>query len=404
FVEELDFRNDKPVTFFGFPAFPDGIQPIAQPKDIRVLTQELRYTSPDDRRLRWTVGAFVQDSENIRVDDFGPLLFGAEAPRHDTDSTQVALFGQASFDVTQTLELTVALRYDRDERDVAVTGNVSGAAIEQRSETFDKLQPKVSLAWQATPDHLVYATFSEGFKTGGFNPPPGPGDVHELVYRPEQTQAWEAGVKTVWLNGQLVLNAAGFYTKYQNFQYFAFINGLDLALNVDKVDVWGLEVSGAARPVDGFTLDWGFGYTDSEIDAFTAPNPVTLVPTDYAGNKTPNNPKYTLNIGAEYALGVGDGAMLRLRGDYLRVGTIYYEIDNVLHSPARDSVDARLSYERDNWSITVWAKNLTDERWAISAFGQGQVGLLTGLGPGGPFDSFTINRGRRWGAEISARF
>lgn len=404
FVEELDFRNDKPITFFGLPVFPDGVQPISQPKDIRVWTQELRYTSADDRRLRWTAGAFIQDVENIRVDDFGPLLFGGEAPRFDTDSTQMALFAQASYDVTPAFEVTVALRYDRDERKVDVRGNDSGSLTEARAEDFDRLQPKVSLAYEVSEDHLLYATYAEGFKTGGFNPPPGPGDIHELVFRPEETRAWEAGAKTLWLDGRLALNLAAFMTDYSNYQYFAFINGNSLAFNVESVDVWGLEVSGAARPLDGLTLDWGFAYTDSEIDSFTAPNPVTLLPTDYAGNKTPNNPEYTLNIGAEYALPVGNGGTVRLRADYLRVGKIYYEIDNVLYSPDRDSVDLRVAYARDGWSLSLWARNITDARWAISAFGQGQVGLLAGLGPNGPFDSFTINRGRQFGAVLAADF
>jgi iron complex outermembrane receptor protein len=404
FIEELDFRNDTPITFFGVPFFPDGVQPIEQPKDIRVLTQELRYTSPADQRLRWTAGAFIQDVENIRVDDFGPLLFGGEAQRYDTDSTQMALFGQASLDITEALELTVALRYDRDERAVDVTGRDTGSLTESRKQDFDKFQPKVSLAYDLTDYHLLFATYSEGFKTGGFNPPPGTGDIHELVFRPEETKAYEVGAKTAWLNGNLVMNLSGFHTRYSNFQYFAFINGEDLAFNVNKVNVWGVEFSGAARPVENLTIDWGFGYTDSEIDEFSAPNPVTLIPTDYAGNKTPNNPEYTLNVGAEYALPISEEATIRLRADYLRVGKIHYEIDNVLYSPDRDSVDLRVAYERDSWSLALWARNLTDARWAISAFGQGQVGLLAGLGPNGPFDSFTINRGRQFGAVLAAEF
>jgi outer membrane receptor protein involved in Fe transport len=76
-------------------------------------------------------------------------------------------------------------------------------------------------------------------------------------------------------------------------------------------------------------------------------------------------------------------------------GKTFYEIDNVLYSPARWWSDLTFSAKRDQWTATLQAQNLTDERWAISAFGQGMTGLLAGLGPGGPFDTFTINRGRK---------
>lgn len=404
FVEELDFRNDTPITFGGVAVFPDGIQPISQPKDITVRTAEVRYTSPDETRFRWIIGAFAQDVTNKRVDDFGPLLFGAEAPHFRTASTQTAVYGQLQFDITEALELTAALRYDRDDRRVTVTGVDSAMLIEQRKKVFDRATPKVSLAYRVTTDHLLYATYAEGFKTGGFNPPPEPGDIHQSLFSPERTKAWEAGAKTAWIGGKLVLDAAVFKTDYTNFQHFAFINGLDLALNVDKVKIWGVELSGLAQITDGLSVDAAYAYTDAEIDDFTAPNPVTLAAVNYAGNRTPNAPRTMLNAGASYRLPLSNGAALVARGDYIRAGRIHFEIDNVLTSPARDQVDARLAYETEHWTLALWGKNLTDNRWAISAFGQGQVGLLAFLGPDGPFDSFTINRGRQYGVTLSGRF
>lgn len=404
FVEEFDFRNG-PVTLDGLPLFPEGVQPLRQPKDIEVLTQEIRYTSDDDRRFRFILGAFVQDMKNVRIDDFGPLLFGAEAPRFRTRSTQWAAFGQASYDITPTLELTAALRYDRDDRAVTTTGNDSGALVERREEVFDRVQPKLSLAWQVTDDHMLYATYSEGFKTGGFNAPPGPGDIHEAVFRPEKTRSYELGAKTSWFGGRLVANLAAFHTKYDNLQYFAFIGANSLAFNADRADIWGLEFAAVARPIDNLTLDMSFALTDSEIEELTAPDPVNpAIFVDYAGRNTPNNPRNSFNLGAQYEWPVDDRARVVLRADWRHLGKIYYEIDNVLHSPGRDTLDARIAYETPGWSIALWGKNLTDERWAISAFGQGQVAFLAGLGPDGPFDSFTINRGRQYGATLGLRF
>ncbi len=404
FIEELDFRNDKPLTWGGFPAYPDGVQPISQPKDIEVWTQELRYTSPDDKPVRWIVGAFIQDVTNVRVDDFGPLLFGAEASRFRTKSTQTAVFGQVSVDITPSLEATAALRYDRDDRRVKVRGVNSGAFVEDRDAVFDQVQPKLSLAYRIDDNHLLYGTYAHGFKTGGFNPPAGPGDIHETLFRPEKTQSFEVGSKSTFANGRVVINTAAFITNYDNYQYFAFINGKSLALNVKNVDVWGFEFSTAAQLFDGFTVNAAYGYTNAEIKDFSAPNPVSGLIADYDGMKTPNNPKSTLNIGGEYRVSVGALGDLVTRLDYTRIGRIYYEIDNVLYSPKQEMLDARIAFETETWSFAIWGKNLTDNRWAISAFGQGQQSLLAALGPGGPFDSFTINKGRQYGATLSARF
>jgi len=405
FIEELDFRNDKPLTFFGEIAFPDGAQPIAQPVALKVFTQELRYTSPGNDRFRWIFGLFYQDVSRDRTDDFGPLLFGAEAPLIATDSKVFAAFAQASYDLTDALELTVALRYDRDERDEVTSGVNSGTVFSERSATFDKFQPKVSLAWQVTPEHLLYATFAQGFKAGGFNVIPGPTDIHQAVFPAETTLAVEVGAKTSWADDRVIANLALFYTDYEHFQNTVFVNGNDTVFSVDNVKVQGVELSLLARPVEALTLEAAFAYTDSQVKQYEAPDPLgSGLLIDYSGKQTPNAPKYTINLAAQYEAPLGNSARLFARLDYIYVGRINYEIDNVLYSPSHGWLNARLAISWGDVELAIWAKNLTNERWAISAFGQGQILLLAGLGPNGPFDSFTINKGRQWGGTVKVSF
>jgi iron complex outermembrane receptor protein len=85
-------------------------------------------------------------------------------------------------------------------------------------------------------------------------------------------------------------------------------------------------------------------------------------------------------------------------------GETFYEIDNALRSPPRTWWDAQTSFRQGSWTISAIGRNITDERWAVSAFGQGMLPLLQGLGPGGPFDSFTINRGRQVSVSIQRDF
>lgn len=406
FVEELDFRNDKPLTFEGFPAFPDGIQPISQPIDIRAWTSEVRLTSSDHGPLRWQAGLFFQRLERDRTDDFGPLLFGAEALRAETRSNQIGVFAQASYDIAPTFEATLALRYDRDRRKEDTVGTVSDAIVAKRARTFEKWQPKLSLAWHPTGDFTAYLTGAVGFKAGGFNPLPGPADVFVAVFPGETTRSIEAGMKARLADGRVRLSLAGFVTDYRNFQNTVFL-GNSVVLSVPKVDVHGLEASAEADLGAGFRVDGGMAWTHSRVGRYTTPNP-TPEPgepaiLDLAGKRTPNAPDWTINGGLGWQGDAGPAA-INARISLAYVSRVDFEIDNILYSPGYVSADARIGASIGSWTVDLWAKNLFDRRWAISAFGQQQLPLLLGLGPNGPFDSFTINPGRQFGTSATWRF
>jgi iron complex outermembrane recepter protein len=407
FVEELDFRNDTPLTFFGAPVFPTGLQPIAQPVTITAATLEARLTSPDAQPLRWNIGLFAQDSRRDRTDDFGPLLFGFEAATIETRSTQLAGFGQLSYDLTDTLEVTGALRYDRDERSEVQRGAVSSAFRLRRAAVFDKWQPKLSLAWRPSDALMLYSTGAIGFKTGGFNPLPGPGDIWQADFAPERTRALEAGVKAQALGGAVRVELAGFITDYANFQNTVFLGGNSVVLSVPNVDVHGAEALLLAALGGGFDVNLGVAWARSRAGTYTTPNPTPQLGEpavlDLTGTRTPNAPELTLTAGGQWQGEVG-AARLSARLDATRVSRVHYEIDNILYSPAYVSVDGRLAVSFGAFEAELWAKNLFDQRRAISAFGQQQLELLLYLGPNGPFDSFTLNRGREFGGSIRWSF
>ena len=405
FFEELDFRNDKPITFFGTPFFPNGIQPIAQPVDLRAWTGEARYTSSDSAPIRWIAGAFVQDSLRKRVDDFGPLLFGAEASAFRTPTTQVAAFGQVTASLADQLEATLALRYDNVKTSEDMTGVTTKRRSDFAQKTFGQVQPKLSLAYNLSPQSIIYANMSRGFKPGGFNPQPGPTDTFKRIYKAETTTAIEVGAKTASADGRVSATASAFYTDYANFQYFAFINGNDTTYTAPKVKVKGFEFSVTAKPSPWLALDSALSYTDAKIGNFSAPNPVSGVGLrNYTGKQTPNSPRYNLATGAEVDWPLSGGLIGSVRGELTVRGKTFFEIDNALYSPTEAALNLRVAVRSDDWTAAIWAKNLTNNRWAVSAFGQGQIALLAFLGPNGPFDSFNINRGRQYGVTLKANF
>lgn len=403
FVEELDFRNG-PITLFGLPFPAPGLAPIRQPVAIEAATQELRYVSPETGRLSWIAGGFFQSIDRARTDDFGPLLFGAEAPRFDLDITQFALFGQVAYDITETLEVTAALRWDRDEREQSILGAETGALFDRGEAAFDKVQPKLSLAWQAGAQTLLYATWAKGFKPGGFNPLPGAGDIFDRIFPAEETSTVELGAKTRLWDGRAEINLAGFLTDYENLQTTIFLSGNNVVLAAEAVDISGVEGEVRLQPLAWLGLYAAVAYTETDIERFVVPDPLNpSADLDLSGKEVPHSPRWTVNAGVEAARAAGPGRLLG-RLDVIGTGVTFFEVDNVLFTPPRWTVDGRLAYGWGGYELALWGRNLFDDRFAVSAFGQNLIPLLTGLGPGGPFDSFTVNRGREFGVTAAARF
>ena len=392
--EELDYRPG-PLTFFGFPAFPNGIQPIRQPIDLRATTAEVRWVSSDNQALTQQWGVFLQDTDKDRTDDFGPLLFGGPAPRYQTRSHQTSVFGGLGYQITEKFKLEAQGRLDRDERSQTILSQVGGPVISRRDGTFERFQPRVTAQW-LSGDTNLFLTYGEAYRPGGFNPTPAASSIWKATYRPEITTSLELGWKQQLLIafGRLELNV--FSNKVEDYQNYTFIDNQSVTLNVDEVTVRGLEASIFLRPMDNFDLSASYALADTKIDRFIATDPLLGSPAtrDYSGKAIPNAPKDTGKVSAQYKLTFGQTDLMgRIDANY--AGKTFYEIDNVLYSPARWWTDLTISAERGDWTATLQAQNLTDERWAISAFGQGMTGLLAGLGPGGPFDTFTINRGRK---------
>ena len=407
-VEELDYRPG-PLTFFGAPLFPSGLQPIAQPTDIDATTAEVRLTGTAGH-TDYTVGAFGQFVDRRRTDDFGPLLFGGPALAYDTESLQTALFGGVSRRFGS-WGLEAQARLDRDERSQEISA--LGALRERREATFERFQPRVGISFTPSQNLTAYASYGEGFRSGGFNPAPLPGSVWQAQFEPESTRSVEAGLRirrlTDWFDLSWRAEAVAFSSAIDQYQNYTFLDGQSVTLTVDEVSVRGLELAGevSLAPAEAWTLavSGGWALAETTIERHIAPDPLLSgALRDYSGNRVPNAPAWTGHLTAAVdwkgAAEQSVRASLTLNG----AGETFYEIDNALRSPARAWLDAQASYRLGSWSVNVLGRNLTDERWAISAFGQGMLPLLQGLGPGGPFDTFTINRGRQVSVSVRRDF
>lgn len=271
----------------------DSLLVADQDRSADSWSQELRFTSSSAQRVRWMAGVYYQETE--RAIDTILLIpprpfFPSPVTRTTEDNNASAVFTQINADLTPRLELTLAARYDEDER----TLRDRLVPAPDRSETFSLLQPKASLAYKIG-DGLVYATVARGFRSGGFNPP---ASVFQDVFAAEETTSVELGGKSTWADGRVTLNAALFQTVFDNQQQFVLNGAQQGIVNLEKSETRGVEVELQARPVRSVTLAASVSHLDSEIKRFDD--------TDlFRGNRVPLTYGWSSSLSAQYARPLG---------------------------------------------------------------------------------------------------
>ncbi len=341
----------------------DGTQfQIRKQEDI---SGEIRLASNGDGPVGWQVGAYY-----LHIDREVGVSLGADlgqgiirqlynAPNttnpttqlyHDAFKTDVyAIFASLDADLTDRFNLSVAGRYDIEDRRVrslvpAVFDPFTGGAINPgqtivggnvqpigpQSETFKQFQPKISLRYALTDDVNLYGNWGIGFKSGGFNNQGSAAIVDQAFnqfigtnvqiddqYRKEVSSAFEAGIKGTLLGGAVTFDLAGYYTNIEDMQFFEFFVGgfglLRVVSNIDEVEVYGAELNLSAEIVRGWTVFAAANVTESEIKA-NASRPVTV------GNKSPYTADYTINLGTQLDLPISDRLDFVTRADYRITG------------------------------------------------------------------------------------
>ena len=362
--------------------------------DVDAVSQELRLTSDSEGRLRWIVGAYAISTDRFistgNVFDFEtgvvpevkehplPLFnpqftFLADAQ----DNFAWAVFGEADFDLTPTIEASVALRYDRDERenttktpqefipaslvcpdpanptpDCAYPGQV-------RKETWDDYQPKFTLRYKPSDTLMLYAGYSRGFRSGGFNQT-GVGAANiagiDDLFDQETADTIEAGIKAELLDRRLSTSLTAYHTDAKGSYFFVFDPNTSTQNlgNLDKVEYQGLEFEVQAAVTDWLDLYARFGYTDSEIkESQRSPDDV--------GNEAPLVSEYTVNLGAQVRASLTDTLTFFIRPDLQIIGDTYWYPDNFTVRDPVTLLNLRAGVGTDQWTLTAWSKNLTDE-------------------------------------------
>ncbi|WP_394192305.1 TonB-dependent receptor [Pseudoalteromonas atlantica] len=363
--------------------------PISQINPIREQGQsaEVRFTSPTDQEFRWTLGGFaetkdrdvsfdqvwdVTPTERVSYDEVKALIvqdpslvFAGEKTVQNSDA--YALFSQGNYDLTDELELTVALRYDSETRKAY---DQRDQAASQAEETYAQLQPKASLSWQYTNDVQFYSTYSKGFRSGGFN------EYSPTVnrkYDKEISDTLELGSKTSWLDNKLWFNVAAFHIVQDNAQ-FTRLNPSTFTLenlNIDEVTINGLEVESSLNLTDSLKIALGAGVIDNEI---TKNKGIDILSgrelQDTVGGTMPYVSDFNVNGSITHSLELPEAMTLTSRLAFNTMGSRAFDIFNADtgKSSSHSFVNLNFTLEQAQWSVSLFADNLTNERSAETVF------------------------------------
>ncbi len=361
----------------------DPLLVIAHDRAAESWSQELRLTSPSDQRVRWVGGVYYLevDRDTDNVVHLPPRPYTQVPSARTTESSEAsAVFGQTNIDLTDELELTLALRYDRERR--RLTDRLNGGP--DRTHTFDDWQPKVSLAWRL-PSATLYGTAARGFRSGGFNTP---NTTFEPIYDAERTTSFELGAKTTWLDGRLQANGAVFLTAYDDQQLFILSGPTQGIVNIAETEIRGAELELRAKPTPALDLSVSLSHLDSEIEKYDGTEA-------FVGNRVPLTYEWSANASAQYAFSVGAAEVSFWVGYEWRTGN-YWHVDNMDRQDTLNLVNARIGVDLNAWRVTLWARNLFDEEYTEEFFANEFLGLFSDIRyPGTP---------RRYGASVMYRF
>ncbi|HLF09869.1 MAG TPA: TonB-dependent receptor [Gammaproteobacteria bacterium] len=434
--DQFDFLPVQESLFFflgsiGVPGFGTYDWAQSQFLDVDMMSQEIRFTSDADARLRWIAGAyFITTDRYISTGNIMDRGEGAFAVYHtprgtspvfgdafinpafpnsgqitfladSQDNSAWAAFGELAYDLSDRLELAFALRYDEDQREQTtltptpflpnVPGFPQGFTGEVRTNTWSESQPRLTLRFEPSDNVTLFGGYSKGFRSGGFNQTgvgplaaslgiAGVGDLFDA----EIAETLEFGLKSQFADNRVNLNFSVFDTSAEGSYFFVFLarNSTQNLGSLAEVDYKGFEVDLTARLGENFDAFFGYGDTDSEIVRSATPSDI--------GNQAPLVSENTVNVGAQYQHPIGSrGLELFLRADYHRIGKTYWDPAN---STVRDPVnllDLRAGVNGNGWSLIAWQKNFNDAQYNAE------------FSPGG----FVFKaKPRRWGIDFIKEF
>jgi iron complex outermembrane receptor protein len=395
------------------------------------VSAEVRLASPQNQALTYQVGGFLWYSHNTQdftraditcsssslpVDpitggqpcnlaDTVNTLFPTASSRSNVTFRNWALFGQASYEFTPSLRLTLGGRYTHDSLSythyrapainaatglpatgpglsgVGAGGSIAsggnGTDLSEGATSADNFSGKAVLQYDVAPDIMAYASYTRGYKGPAFNvffnhTAP----TNSTPIDPETSNSYEIGFKSRFWDRKIQLNAAAFLVDYDGFQAnnFLLLNGAVVTnlTNAGTVRSKGFEVDATFAPVDGLTLRANAAYADARVRRFN-PNPLTNAPDARDGTRLPLAPKLSYTLGADYDADVGP-LKLYLSTDWRHVSKQFSDLGESGPIDPYGLWNASIGFSDpdDRYRLTFMVRNILDASYVLLNTSSGQ--------------------------------
>jgi iron complex outermembrane receptor protein len=363
-------------------------------RDLDQLTQEIRLASNGEGKLKWQVGGFYFDARDY-TDFIQRGVFVKTNPNNwvalKNENTSWAVFGQASYEVTDKLTLTGGVRQTDDTKKTRLlrTADTAAGVVTYTGRRYVKMsdsQPSwdLSAMYQVSDDVSVYARVAKGFRGPTIQGRSAVFNADFTTADSETILSYEAGFKSTLADNTLRLNASAFTYEVSDIQ----LNGNDsngngVLFNADKAQAYGMEADAEWRPVSNLTLTAGVSLLHSEIKdkrvyaqvcalngvvVCTVQNPTIKVGANtfaqIDGQPLPNAPKYNVNFTGRYDVPVSTGKFF-VATDWNLQGYTNFVLYKTAEFYSKDNFEGglKLGYASDaGYEVALFGRNITNEK------------------------------------------
>ncbi|MFQ3249942.1 TonB-dependent receptor [Glaciecola sp.] len=350
-------------------------------------------------------GLYIYDGESCGNFDailgfLGRAAFGTPGLTREVtgcnNSESTAVYAQATFQMTDELSMTAGGRYTDEEKTAIVNNGLvfanvypssgwipgytrpdgqlvptvlgsdlsgDGVLDAPKSQDWSRFTPRLGIEYQANENTMLFASFSQGFKSGTFNPR---ATINEEGVNPEIVDSYEVGVKAD-LTDNLRTNVTLFSLDHKDRQYVGFGEGnsatdlQQVLRNVAATSAKGVEAEVTFVATDDLTFNLAYGYIDEKINKNNSIPPLIGLA---------NTPKSTMNMSANYVIDSDMGTFVLNAGYYHRSDYLLFETSNLLEQDAYGLVNVSVNWESQDgdWYASLHGKNLTDEEYLVGGY------------------------------------
>ena len=404
------------------------------------FSQEIQFIGSVAHKLNWLLGAYYF-KENASDDYFVPVAVGTFNTGGKTKNDSNAFFGQLTYSFTDKFSLTAGVRVTKDNKaftpmQFTVTpylfpispaegdgqggyvhpfdgnvyptlGDAGGVARVpantlffpeiQQKVTYSATTPLVSLSYHLGNNTMIYISYSEGFKGGGFNArniKPGPA---VRTFNPESASTFDAGIKADLFDNTLRLNASVFTTDYEELQFVIREDFAPIVFNAGQADITGAEVEWTWVPNDSLEVVGGIGYINAKYKQLSD----NLIASGVLlSNSLPHVPKLSANLGVSYNFQLNSAGSITPRIDWTYRDKVFFDSLNSSEIAQDDysviNAAVRWTSTNEKLSATFVVSNLTNKLYRLAG--------NTALAASSSYSEAVFARGRQWSLGFNYSF